>query len=66
MSAPVELSSKLAPAPLLTGRDLLAMGCPQGARLGKLYAMLYDEQLDETLLTRRQALQRARALFTSL
>ena len=44
------------PVPLLTGRDLLALGFAEGPELGKLLAALEEEQLEGRLRTRDEAL----------
>ena len=51
---------RLAPAPLVTGDDLKALGLTEGRALGRLLRALYDAQLNETLLTRRAAMAAAR------
>ncbi len=53
---------RVAPRPLVTGGDLLAMGLPEGRALGRVLRRLYDAQLNEELTGRAQALRRARAL----
>ena len=54
--------AEIAPDPLVTGDDLLAMNIPQGPTLGKILNALYRAQLDEEITDRRQALERARQL----
>ena len=44
------------PAGLIGGDDLLAMGLPEGPRVGKLLRAAYDAQLNGELTTRRQAM----------
>jgi poly(A) polymerase len=44
------------PEAFLTGADLLAMGVPEGPRLGRLLREAYDEQLNLRLRSRRAAL----------
>ena len=51
---------RIAPAPLVTGDDLLRMGLPEGPRVGRILRALYDAQLDERLPDRRAALKLAR------
>ena len=46
---------ELRPTPLLTGRDLIALGVEPGPRFGKLLAMLRDAQLEGEVSTRDQA-----------
>lgn len=53
-------ADRVAPPPLVTGSDLLAMGLEEGPRFGRVLAALYDAQLNETLATRRAALRAAR------
>jgi len=55
-------SDKVAPAPLVTGADLLGMGMVEGPALGRVLRRLYDAQLDERITTRREALKEARRL----
>lgn len=57
--------NKIAPPPLLTGVDLIAMGITEGPRLGRTLQALYDEQLDEKISTRREAMKTARASIKS-
>jgi len=52
----------VAPQPLVSGADLIALGVRPGPALGRMLRALYDEQLDEALRTRREALARAREL----
>jgi putative nucleotidyltransferase with HDIG domain len=47
---------ELRPAPLATGRDVMALGVPQGPRVGELIRALEEEQLEGNLTTREQAL----------
>ena len=46
----------LAPAPLLTGEDLIEAGFPPGPRFKTLLDQAYDMQLEGQLSTREQAL----------
>ena len=55
-------ADQVAPRPLVTGDDLHAMGMESGPKLGQVLRTLYDAQLNETILTRRDALARAREL----
>jgi poly(A) polymerase len=41
--------------PLLSGHDLLALGVPQGPRLGALLAELREKQLQDEIKTPEQA-----------
>ncbi len=49
--------TELRPAALVSGRDLLDRGVPQGPRIGRLLAALEDEQLEGRISNREQALQ---------
>ncbi len=49
------------PAPLLRGRDLLALGVAPGPQMGALLREIYDLQLDGELTTHEEALAAARA-----
>jgi tRNA nucleotidyltransferase/poly(A) polymerase len=52
-----ELSAEqLRHAPLLTGRDLLALGIPAGPAMGRLLRLIEDRQLEGEISTRDQAL----------
>jgi hypothetical protein len=53
--AELERRPELVP-PLLTGRDLLALGMRPGPELGRLLCQLREKQLAEELTTRDQAL----------
>ena len=48
--------SKVAPPPLLTGKDLKDIGLKEGPKLGGVLRALYDAQLNEQIVTRKQAL----------
>ncbi len=54
-------AAEVAPPPLVTGDDLIAMGLRPGPPFRKILDTLYDEQLDDRLRTREEALARARA-----
>lgn len=54
---------KVAPPPLVTGDDLIALGLQPGPQFGQLLDALYDEQLDDRLATREQALARLEELL---
>lgn len=56
---------RAAPAPLLHGRDLLALGLAPGPRIGRVLAALYERQLDGELRTPEDAREAARALLAS-
>lgn len=51
------------PPPLLTGDDLTALGVPAGPRMGELLKSLYHAQLNETIVTRDQAVALLRGLL---
>ena len=53
---------KIAPAPLVSGADLLEMGLPEGPRRGLMLEQIYDAQLNEEIATRDMALAEARRL----
>ena len=53
---------KIAPAPLVSGQDLLEMGLTEGPRLGSVLQQVYDAQLNEEIGTREAALSAARRL----
>lgn len=50
-------SPALRPAPLLTGQELLDVGYRPGPRFGQIVRWLEDEQLEERLTTKEQALE---------
>ncbi|MFW6154754.1 MAG: CCA tRNA nucleotidyltransferase [Planctomycetota bacterium] len=54
--------ARIAPPPLVTGDDLKQLGLTEGPLLGRVLRTLYDEQLDEQLTTREQAMARAATL----
>jgi putative nucleotidyltransferase with HDIG domain len=47
---------RVKPAPLVNGRDLVRLGLEPGPLFGKILREVYDQQLDEKLKTRREAL----------
>jgi hypothetical protein len=55
----------LAPATLIDGRDVMGLGIPAGPVVRELLATIRNEQLDERLATREQALVRLRELYSS-
>lgn len=57
---------QVAPPPLVTGDDLINLGLTPGPRFREILDRLYDEQLDNQLTTREQALQRLRKLAEGL
>jgi tRNA nucleotidyltransferase/poly(A) polymerase len=54
---------QIAPRPMVTGSDLMAMGLSEGVRLGQIASELHDAQLNEEFASRRQALAAARKLI---
>ncbi|MBX7187791.1 MAG: HD domain-containing protein [Vicinamibacteria bacterium] len=52
------------PAPLLMGRDLVAMGMKPGPEVGRVLAEVYEQQLDSKVQTRDEALLAARELLS--
>ena len=56
---------KVSPKPLLSGKDLLAMGLPEGERLGGIFKAVYDAQLNEEISTAQQAVELANRLIGS-
>jgi len=51
---------QIAPSPFVTGEDLMKFGVSPGPNLGRLLRELYDEQLNETLVNRSDALAEAK------
>jgi poly(A) polymerase len=47
---------ELRPAPLVTGRDVMALGVAPGPRIGELLRALEEEQLEGNVSTREEAL----------
>jgi len=56
-------TGQIAPGPFLTGVDLMALGLPEGQRLGRILRAVYDAQLNEEITTKREALKKARELM---
>ena len=54
---------QVAPKPMVTGGDLMAMGLSEGVRLGQIASDLYEAQLNEEFDSRRQALAAAGKLI---
>ena len=52
-----------APAPLLKGRHLLALGVEPGPRMGEILREVYERQLDGRVTTIDQGIEAARALL---
>jgi len=57
---------EIKPAPLINGRDLIALGMPPGPQIGTLLNQIYDEQLEGRYPDRDAALTRARTLVHAL
>jgi tRNA nucleotidyltransferase/poly(A) polymerase len=55
----------LNPEPLVNGQDLKQLGVPAGPGFGRMLELVRQEQLDERLLTRDQALLRLQQLVQS-
>jgi poly(A) polymerase len=55
---------EVAPPPLVTGDDLIAMGLKPGPRFKAILTQLYDEQLDNRLADRDAALARLKAMLS--
>lgn len=55
---------EVAPPPLITGEDLIAAGLAPGPAFKTILETLYDEQLDNRLKTREDALQKMRQIIT--
>lgn len=53
----------LAPDTLINGRDVMDLGIPAGPAIRDLLATIRNEQLDERIVTREQALLRLQHLF---
>jgi poly(A) polymerase len=54
-----QFSAVAAPAPLVTGRDLLQMGIPQGPRIGRVLEAIREAQMVGEIATREDALRLA-------
>ena len=53
---------QIAPPPMVTGADLIALGLTEGPRLGKIAAHLYDAQLNEQFASQAEALAAAKKI----
>jgi len=51
------------PAPILLGRHVLALGVRPGPRVGEILKSVYELQLDGTVTTLDDAIERARRLI---
>ncbi len=58
-------AEEIDPAPLITGRDLLAMGLLPGKDVGKILEAIRVAQLEGTVQTRAEALEKARKLASN-
>ncbi|KKL19398.1 hypothetical protein LCGC14_2465870 [marine sediment metagenome] len=56
-------ATRVSPKPILTGRDVIAMGMTPGPGLGKVVKQVYEAQLNERFRSRREALRLARELI---
>ncbi len=45
------------PPPLITGHDVMAMGCPFGPKVGKILNFVREKQIEGEIKTREEALQ---------
>ena len=52
-----------APAPLVMGRHLLALGVAPGPRMGEILKAIYEQQLDGTVTTEEEGIAAARAII---
>jgi tRNA nucleotidyltransferase (CCA-adding enzyme) len=53
-----------APAPILLGRHLLALGLPPGPRVGEILKAVYEKQLDGTVTALEQAIAAAKQIIS--
>jgi poly(A) polymerase len=53
---------RISPPPLLTGRDLIRLGWPEGPEIGRILADLEERQLENRITTRGEALDWVRGL----
>ncbi len=56
-------AAKIAPPPLLSGRDLCDLGMSPGPRFGQILDAVYRHQLNEQITSREAAVARARELM---
>jgi poly(A) polymerase len=59
-------AEQVRPKPLVSGRDLLAMGLAEGPRIGELLRAVEERQLEGELKTRDQALTWLRQRVTDV
>ena len=52
-----------APAPLVMGRHLLALGVAPGPRMGEILKAIYEQQLDGTVTTEEEGIAAARVIL---
>ncbi len=52
-----------APAPLVMGRHLLALGVSPGPRMGEILKAIYEQQLDGTVTTEEEGIAAARVIL---
>ncbi len=52
-----------APAPLVMGRHLLALGVAPGPRMGEILKAIYEQQMDGTVTTEEEGIAAARAIL---
>lgn len=57
---------QIRPVPLLRGKDLLALGMLPGPLFGKILSAVYDQQLEEALSSREEALQYVREHYRQI
>ena len=60
-----QLDAHRPPAPLLRGRDLVALGVAPGPAVGRILRAVYDRQMDGIVTTPEEALAAARELLAS-
>jgi len=53
---------EIKPEPLITGNDLIALGLKPGPIFSKILDAIKDEQLEQKITTREEALKRAKEL----
>jgi hypothetical protein len=51
------------PAPILRGRDLVALGVPPGPEIGRVLQAVYERQLDGAVTTLAEAQAEARRVL---
>ena len=56
-------AGQVSPKPFVNGADLKKLGLDEGERMGQVLHQLYEEQLNEQLTSRRDALDRARDII---